>query len=86
MNICKEIRCPFARREGCERYSVSNLCPVAKIDGVRPNQYFVYGDEQSQVEQAAKILESDILLQEGSILELAARRRFGRAPRMVWDI
>ena len=29
INVCEQLRCPFYRRSGCDRYTVSNHCPVA---------------------------------------------------------
>lgn len=47
INICAEIQCAHYAgvTKACQRYSVSNHCPVSFIQGVEPNQYALYADD-----------------------------------------
>ena len=51
MNVCNEIRCPWSKKDGCDRYSVSGHCHLLGTfdDGrrhyLRNNQYWIFADD-----------------------------------------
>ena len=51
LNICNEIRCPWSRKSGCDRYTVSGHCHLlGKIGSdrrefLRDNQYWIFSDD-----------------------------------------
>ncbi len=52
INVCDEIQCPYAKKNGCDRYSVSNHChlttpngPGSRREGLEPNQYWLFAEE-----------------------------------------
>ncbi len=57
MNICKEIRCPFDGKHGCQRYTVSGHChllagkeqlkgePFYQRSGISNNQYWLFAND-----------------------------------------
>lgn len=92
MNICEELRCPFALKNGCDRYTVSNVCPVAWIapgmphPEIRANQYWLYATDNADIDinERRQTLEAEVLKQESSIRWLEMREQMDDRPVMVW--
>lgn len=74
MNLCEHIGCAYwnkgetvdgaLRNYGCQRFAVSNLCPLAEIRGTTANQYAIYADADAPtaVETCASALCPDPLV------------------------
>jgi hypothetical protein len=53
INVCHEVRCPYSRKSGCDRYTVSSHCHLAySAPGtvrqgirIRASQYWLYADD-----------------------------------------
>jgi hypothetical protein len=80
-NLCKELRCPYSLKNGCDRYSVSNHCHLLsqagqKRDGIETNQYWLFADEAASIDinqlrqENEKFLAADELTQERVELKL----------------
>lgn len=50
-NVCKEIRCPYAYKSGCDRYSVAAHCHLLypskgqRREGLNSSEYWLFAEE-----------------------------------------
>ncbi|MBC7824928.1 MAG: hypothetical protein H7126_13875 [Candidatus Parcubacteria bacterium] len=93
MNICSELRCPHAYKNGCDRFSVSNHCPVTYLcpgesnPDVRANQYWLFADDNAPVDinELRDRLQSQVLSTEASQQRLWAEAKYREnKPEMIW--
>ena len=69
-NLCRELKCPFAKGNGCSRFTSSFHCPVALNENapgynseVKPNGYWLWAAETADIEinHLRKILHEKVL-------------------------
>lgn len=62
LNICNELKCPHSLTSGCDRFSVSDHCPLARYPGVSDNQYWLFSDvDEVNMEELAAKLQTELL-------------------------
>lgn len=88
MNICQELRCPHAYKNGCNRFTVSNLCPVGCDREIEANQYWLFAPDTANVDinRLRNCLKTEVLDTEASSRLLDAEARFRETkPVMIWS-
>lgn len=88
MNVCSELRCPFAYKTGCSRFLVSGHCPLNAAEHIRHNQYWLFADDNASVDinDLRMQLESEVINTEFSQRQLWAERTMqDEKPVMAWE-
>lgn len=88
LNICRELRCPFARRSGCSRFVVSQHCPLAQDPAIEANQYWLFADVAASfdINHLRDVLQSEVLADESSQRQLWAEEHWlEEKPVMAWE-
>ena len=93
MNICAELRCPHAYKNGCNRFSAPIHCPVSLLRpgesdcNIEANQYWLFADDRAPVDinELRDRLQSQVLSTESSQLQLWAEATCREdKPEMIW--
>ena len=76
INLCDAIQCPYSKKSGCDRYSVSDHCHLMQgRTNIRANQFWLFvepGDEAIYVDRLKA--ENDRFLGQDEV----TRMRMGR--------
>lgn len=87
MNICSELRCPHARKSGCDRFSVSGLCPIAELSSIRDNQYWLFANDNADIDtnQLRELLSDRVLIQRPSKQQLKFQSELCDRYPLIWE-
>ena len=83
VNLCSALQCPHSYKSGCNRYTVSNMCPLAQLDGVRANQYWLFVSEEPDLEAIKPQLQSEVLDTKPSQKLLHAEATLRESPAVM---
>jgi len=83
VNLCSALQCPHSYKPGCDMYSISNHCPLAQVNGVRSNQYWLFTSEDPDIDRLKTQLQSEVLTKEPSQDRLYAESTFRKTPAVM---